>query len=79
MQAPHLHHMLAQAAAALGINNTPELYVQNSSQAAIYYLQVPLRRFHGLAGTLAFQVTGNTSNPSLLVMQSMPSSVVPAV
>ena len=49
--------MAMAAAGALGVTKVPELWLQSSAQAAVHYLRMPLRRFHGLDGDLGFGVS----------------------
>ena len=57
LQAPELYAMAMAAAGALGVTEAPELWLQPSAQAAVHYLRMPLRRFHGLDGDLGFTVS----------------------
>ena len=57
LQAPELYAMAMAAAGALGVTEVPELWLQSSAQAAVHYLRMPLRRFHGLDGDLGFAVS----------------------
>ena len=57
LQAPELYTMAMAAAGALGVTEVPELWLQSSAQAAVHYLRMPLRRFHGLDGDLGFAVS----------------------
>ncbi|KAK9814601.1 hypothetical protein WJX72_008501 [[Myrmecia] bisecta] len=54
-QVPQLYCDLLEVCELLRIPHMPELYVVNSREAALHYLRVPLRPFHGMDGGLGFQ------------------------
>ena len=74
LQAPELYAMAMAAADALGVTEVPELWLQSSAQAAVHYLRMPLRRFHGLDGDLGFEVSAPhfSKDESQLVLPLMP-------
>lgn len=56
LQVPQLYLLAVDACRLLGLATTPCLFVRNSQEAAIYYLQVPAAlaaAFHGQNGSLA--------------------------
>jgi hypothetical protein len=42
VQAPQLHRLLSEAAAALGLERLPHLFLYQSQQAALHYLELPV-------------------------------------
>ena len=52
MQAPQLHRLLSEAADALGLERPPNLFLHQSQQAALHYLELPVSTcLPGLAST----------------------------
>ncbi len=52
MQAPQLHRLLSEAANALGLERAPHLFLHQSQQAALHYLELPVSTcLPGLAST----------------------------
>lgn len=42
LQAPQLYRLLSEAATALGLQRSPQLFLQHSQQAAMHYLELPV-------------------------------------
>ena len=54
MQAPQLYKLLSDAADALGLQRSPQLFLQQSHQAALHYVELPVSsRLPGLPASMS--------------------------
>ena len=71
MQAPQLHRLLSEAANALGLERAPHLFLHQSQQAALHYLELPVSTcLPGLASTTPRPRAGVSAAAAAAVQQA---------
>ncbi len=71
MQAPQLHRLLSEAANALGLERAPHLFLHQSQQAALHYLELPVSTcLPGLASTTPRQRAAVTAAAAAAVQHA---------
>ena len=75
MQAPQLHRLLSEAAAALGLQRAPHLFLHQSQQAALHYLELPVSTcLPGLASTTPRLRTGASAGAAAMQQSDVRSA-----
>jgi len=77
VQAPQLHRLLSEAANALGLERAPHLFLHQSQQAALHYLELPVSTcLPGLASTTPRQRAAVTAAAAAAVSAAAAAAAV---